>query len=586
MNIDKPAVRDRLKTFNFSALFTQELGWDFPAANLTVSVAGQTYSLRSVAQKRGVQILHCQPGPDGRVPDHATRRMIEKQVTKSAYEHLLIFTDEGKTTQVWQWVARQPGQAALYREHPYHPGHQAGDALIQKLSHIYIPLDEEEALDLTGATHRLRDAFDRDRVTRKFYDRFKVEHTAFLGFIKGITDQADKEWYASLMLNRLMFIYFIQRKGFLDGNGNYLRDRLNKVQSKRGKGKFLTFYQYFLIALFHEAFAKEPRERKMDAEITALLGTVPYLNGGLFDVHELEEQNPKLDIPDAAFERLFAFFDEWDWHLDSRPLRDDREINPDVLGYIFEKYINQKQMGAYYTKEDITEYISKSTIIPYLFDAAKKKQPAAFVPGSALWQLLRDEPDRYLYPAVRHGVLDPDGKVIPLPEAIAEGITDVSKRGNWNRPTPTPFALPTESWREHVTRRQRCIEIRETLERGAVNEINELITLNLNLRQFAEDVISGSEGPELLRAFWRAIRKVTVLDPTCGSGAFLFAALSILQPLYEACLDRMQAFVNDLDCSRERQSSKKFDDFRVVLADIDCHPNREYFILKSIIINN
>ena len=155
-------------------------------------------------------------------------------------------------------MRRQPGQPALYREHPYHPRNQSGDALIQKLSHIYIPLDEEEALDLTGAIHRLRDAFDRERLTKRFYERFKTEHTAFLAFIKGITDQADKEWYASLMLNRLMFIYFIQRKGFLDGNVNYLRDRLTKVQSKRGKGKFLTFYQYFLLALFHEGLAKEP----------------------------------------------------------------------------------------------------------------------------------------------------------------------------------------------------------------------------------------------------------------------------------------------------------------------------------------
>ena len=317
----------------------------------------------------------CQPGADGRIPDHATRRKIEKQVTKSGYEHLIIFVDEAKTTQIWQWVARQPGQPARYREHHYYPGHQSGDALIQKLSQIYIPLNEEEALDLTGATHRLRDAFDRDRVTKKFYDRFKAEHTAFLAFIKGITDQADKEWYASLMLNRLMFIYFIQRKGFLDGEVNYLRDRLRKVQLQHGRGKFLTFYRYFLIVLFHEGFDKAPRERVLDADLTALLGAVPYLNGGLFDVHELEERNPKLDIPDEAFERLFAFFDEWDWHLDSRPLRNDSEINPDVLGYIFEKYINQKQMGAYYTKEDITEYIGKSTIIPFLFDAAQEGAP-------------------------------------------------------------------------------------------------------------------------------------------------------------------------------------------------------------------
>ena len=44
-------------------------------------------------------------------------------------------------------------------------------------------------------------------------------------------------------------------------------------------------------------------------------------------------------------------------------------------------------------------------------------------------------------------------------------------------------------------------------------------------------------------AFWQAITTITVLDPTGGSGAFIFAALNILEPLYEACLDRMEAFL-------------------------------------------
>ena len=100
----------------------------------------------------------------------------------------------------------------------------------------------------------------------------------------------------------------------------------------------------------------------------------------------------------------------------SAPVGADNEINPDVLGYIFEKYINQKQMGAYYTKEDITEYIGKNTIIPFLFDAAEKKCPIAFKPESFLWRLLRDDPDRYIYAAVRQGVIDDAGDVIPLPD--------------------------------------------------------------------------------------------------------------------------------------------------------------------------
>ena len=112
------------------------------------------------------------------------------------------------------------------------------------------------------------------------------------------------------------------------------------------------------------------------AATNALLGVVPYLDGGLFERHPIEELHGEaICIPDAAFERLFDFFHGYHWHLDERPLREDDEINPDVLGYIFEKYVNQKQMGAYYTKEDITEYIAKNTVIPFLLDATAEKCP-------------------------------------------------------------------------------------------------------------------------------------------------------------------------------------------------------------------
>src|SRR5262249_22082278 len=243
-----------------------------------------------------------------------------------------------------------------------------------------------------------------------------------------------------------------------------------------------------------------------------------------------------------------------------------REIDPDVLGYIFEKYINQKQMGAYYTKEDITEYISKNTIIPHLFDVARKKCAIAFEPGSIVWRQLADNPDRYLYRSVRHGVLDDQGEVIPLPVEIQKGVQDVGRRDGWNRVAATEYALATETWREHVARRQRCLALREKLLGGQVSQINDLITYNLAIRPFAEDTIESCEGPDLLRAFYQAVSTVTVLDPTCGSGAFLFAALNVLQPLYEACLDRMQAFVDDLDRSGVAHSPKKFEDFRRILA--------------------
>ena len=204
------------------------------------------------------------------------------------------------------------------------------------------------------------------------------------------------------MLNRMMFVYFVQKQGFLDSDADYLRTKLREVQSRYGDGRFQHFYREFLLKLFHHGLG-EP-EAKRAPELAALLGKVPFLNGGLFEVHDLERENPDISIPDEAFDQVFDFFDDYRWHLDERPYREDNEINPDVLGYIFEKYVNQKQMGAYYTKEDITGYISRNTVIPFLFDAAKKECPVAFKPAGGVWRLLQEEPDRYIYPAVGHGI--------------------------------------------------------------------------------------------------------------------------------------------------------------------------------------
>ena len=594
MSLNAARARQLLAKGDLRTLFVEELGWDRHSAPLQITVGASTLALAALAHKRGMVAYQCATPVGGRLPDYAERRKIEHQVAKSAYEHLIVFTDAKAETQIWQWVKREPGKPAACREHAFYKS-QSGDALLQKLEAIAFTLEEEEQLSLIDVTRRARTGFDVERVTKRFYDRFQKEHAAFLKFIAGITERADHEWYASVMLNRLMFVYFIQRKGFLDGDRDYLRNRLKRMREERGKDKFYSFYRYFLLRLFHEGFGG----RKRSAELEKLVGRIPYLNGGLFDVHELEKDErygKTIEIPDKAFESIFDFFDAYQWHLDERPLRKDDEINPDVLGYIFEKYINQKQMGAYYTKEDITEYIGKNTVLPFLLDAARAKCKVAFEnpKGPTVWDLLKADPDRYIYEAVRHGASE------PLPKEIAAGVKPptlhkpvgdgpvktLELRKGWNRPAPPTHALPTETWREVIARRTRYEEVKGKLAAGEVREVNDLITLNLDIRQFAQDTVEGCEGPDLLRAFWHAIEKVTILDPTCGSGAFLFAALNILEPLYEACLDRMEAFVGDLDRSGEKHRPEKFSDFRKVLANVAAHPNRRYFIFKSIILNN
>jgi hypothetical protein len=575
LQVNLANVRRCLREFDFRTLFVRELGWDNYPSQLPVAVNGTTYMLRGVAEKRSFQVFEC-PAPAGQgVPDYATRGKIEHQVTRSAREHILIYTDAARNVQKWQWVRRELGRPLARREYDYFKG-QTGELLVQKLQYLAVDLEDEEGLTLVDVTRRTRQAFDVDRVTRRFYDRFKAEHATFLRFIKGITAAADAEWYASLMLNRLMFVYFIQKKGFLDGDLDYLRNRLQTLRTKKGKDKFLTFYRHFLMRLFHEGLGKPPPRKK---DLDALLGEVPYLNGGLFDVHELERAYPDIQVPDEAFERLFNFFDEYRWHLDERPLRDDHEINPDVLGYIFEKYINQKQMGAYYTKEDITDYIARNTLLPFLLDRAARECDA-FRLGGTVWQLLREDPDRYIHAAVRHSA------DVPLPPEVEAGVADVAGRDGWNRPAGPEHALPTETWREHVARRRRCHDLRARLKAGEIRDPNDLITNNLDLAQFAEDALENTAAPDVTRAFYDALERVSVLDPTCGSGAFLFAALNLLEPLYEACLDRMQGFLEDAERSAGSRTAAEFDDFRRTLQEAARHPNRRYFILKSIIVNN
>ncbi len=559
MSFNREAARSALQAFDFRTLFINEVGWDQLTVPLDIVVDGQDLRLHPIAQKRGLGVYELQS-----LPDRAMRMKIERKLAKSVYEHILIFTNPEKTEQVWLWVRREPGKPLAQRQEVYRAG-QAGEALVQKLESIYVSLEEEEGLTITDVTSRVRAAFDLERVTKRFYDQFKKEHSAFLKFIEGIPDAEWERWYASVMLNRLMFIYFVQKKGFLDGNQNYLRDKLTQSTGN--------FYHEFLCPLFFEGFAKKERDRS--PEVNRLLGKIPYLNGGLFLKHQIEERyGNAIQIANNAFQQLFDYFDQYQWHLDERPVHADNEINPDVLGYIFEKYINQKQMGAYYTKEDITEYIARNTVIPYLFDQARQECRIAFEGEQSVWRLLQEDPDRYIYEAVKKGTQ------YSLPEDIAAGISDVAERDGWNTPAPDEYALPTEIWREVVARRQRYEDMWCKLVDGELQDINDLITYNLNIQQFAQDVIANSEGPELLRAFWKAINRVTVLDPTCGSGAFLFAALNILEPLYEACLERMEAFLAEPDRGR------KYADFEEVIERIEQHPNRSYFILKSIIINN
>ena len=532
MTIRLAHARQSLQAFDFRHLFISDIGgWNHARLAVPdVNVEGKSYTFVAIAGQGGLVVAECVVDTDdaeGRLPPLTIRKKLSRYFDDFSHEHLLIFTDRGRNTSVWTWPKHEDGKVTI-REETYQKGH-AGDRLLGKLAGLVFQwdeLDDEGQASITEVTAKVSKAFDVEKVTKRFYQAFEAEHDQFMAFLSGLHEESDRAWYTSVMLNRLMFLYFIQKKGFLDGDTDYLQSRLAHSQ-QRGVDHY---YNDFLKVLFFEGLASGERERS--AATNKLLGKVPYLNGGIFQPHQIEEGNAGIDIPDAAFERLFKFFDKYTWHLDDRPLHNDNEINPDVLGYIFEKYINQKQMGAYYTKEDITEYICKYTILPFLLEKV----------GVDVTEVLTSI-DPYIYDAVK-----------------------------------TPEYLPTETEREYIARQKRYEQIGVDFASGKIATVNDLITWNLDIRAFAQDWLQRTS-PQKVRTFYAALTALTVLDPTCGSGAFLFAAMNILEPLYEECLRRMRETTAGPDGAR-------YADFAGELARMAEHANERYFIFKSIIIAN
>jgi hypothetical protein len=364
MALDFQRTRDLLYDFNFGELFIDVLGWSQPSTKKAVplEIEDKTYQYQRIAEASGVVVFEV-TAKDGKIPEAKQRTAIHKEVTERIAENLLIFVDEERTRSLWYWVKRE-GTKRYFRDHLYVKG-QPGDLFLSKLGSLVIDIADLEVSEpsVVEIAQKLQSGFDVERVTKKFYKEFQEQHYDFLQFVRGIDSEVDRRWYTSVILNRLMFVYFLQRKGFINNKDlDYLQNKLKQSQ-QRGEDRF---FSEFLQTLFFEGFAKPEAER--GDEVEELVGRVKYLNGGLFLKHRIEQDYPNIAIADQAFEQILALFSRYSWNLDDTPGGKDDEINPDVLGYIFEKYINQKAFGAYYTRPEITEYLCDRTINKLILD--------------------------------------------------------------------------------------------------------------------------------------------------------------------------------------------------------------------------
>ena len=381
--MDIPQLRDHLKNFQFQKLFVEGLGWENPANPTSggIEIESGSASYSKIAEINRVPVLkfgrtafdRFKGNGKGRFKGDWIQKKFHKGVKKQYHKHLLLFSDE-KSFLTLSYFSKE----GRVRTHDYFKG-QSGDRFISKLASIHFGIEEDPKIADIG--EKLEKAFNTEEVTKRFYQDFKSNHCDFQKYIQGIQTKEEKKWYASLILNRLMFIYFLQKKGFVNHDFDYLQSKL-KESKNRGKDRY---YQEFLTCLFFEGFAKKPIERSEKAK--TLLGKIKYLNGGLFIPHPIEEKykienskeeeyKTKIKISDKAFEETFKIFSQYDWCLQGKEGKSDNEISPDVMGYIFEKYINelqQKSLGAFYTRDEITRYLSHSAIQKSVLEKVNQK---------------------------------------------------------------------------------------------------------------------------------------------------------------------------------------------------------------------
>ena len=358
MNISQ--LRDHLKNFQFQKLFVESLGWDNPEGPAERSFqinGGQIYCSR-IAEISGVPVLKFNQTHYNSRKD---RKKFHKEIKKQYNKHLLLFSDE-KSFFTLSYLSKEE----QIRTHDWFKD-QSEDYFISKLAGVHFGIEDEPKI--TDIGQKLEKAFNTEKITKEFYKDFKNNHFQFQKHISGMQTEEEKKWYASLTLNRLMFIWFLQKKGFVNSDFDYLQTKLEESKN-RGRDRY---YSEFLTCLYFEGFAKKQIERSPKAK--QLLGKIKYLNGGLFVPHALEEKyeikqtgreyKTKIKISDKAFEKTFEIFNQYDWCLEGNKGESDKEISPDVMGYIFEKYINelqQKSLGAYYTRDEITQYLSRNAV--------------------------------------------------------------------------------------------------------------------------------------------------------------------------------------------------------------------------------
>ena len=282
------------------------------------------------------------------------------------------------------------------------------------ISKLYV---EDQGLTWRDIWRQWRDAFNVDKVTEKFFRDYQEIFFVIrknLGSQKIDTKTAHE--FTLQLLNRIMFIYFIAKKGWLNEDRKFMKS-FWETYKKMGKHGTHEFYANWLQPLFFEAFNNNSKRHiEFPEEVNRILSTTPYLNGGLFK-QKKDIDDIKVVVSDHLFKEIFDFFENYNFTIKEDSALDlEVSVDPQMIGYVYESLANVTEdvyekeedlrgdWGIFYTskvevdfmcKRSITEYLSKHTDIPkdelyeFVFDDNKEKVEKNFTKKN-YWRKLEE----------------------------------------------------------------------------------------------------------------------------------------------------------------------------------------------------
>ena len=317
---------------------------------------------RLLARRDGFSILYVSlEGADGDRVKTATASSAAEAVGDAiADEPLLLFTSRD-CRQLHVIYPDLSGSRPRLQRLVAHHGQSARTAVeqIANMWHDYGELGKTVG-------EAVRNAFSVQPVTNAFFKDYKAAYDTAADLIAASIGEDDAGQFTQTLFNRLLFVHFVNRRGWLTFNGD--SDYLNALWRDYGTGLGDgNFYRDRLSPLFFSGL-NSPGSRDLTEGLRTVIGEVPFLNGGLFDETELDRRAVNA-VPDEIIEHVItSLFNRYNFTvMEATPLDTEVAVDPEMLGKLFEETVNERHShGAYYTPRPVVAFMCREAIKGYL----------------------------------------------------------------------------------------------------------------------------------------------------------------------------------------------------------------------------